>query len=347
MLSVGEIELAANRERYYYLLKLAMGRRPTVDVSVQLNALEDACKFFYDSESAVGWVLGTTISLDPNEANNSNAIFISDFRSTDKAIEILLIRGDPTIGTPNYVNVKKREVRPAVSNDPDAVPAVSAHLIIEKAEIAKGGDQGRYRAVLERSSGLGKTMVREFLALLLKSYAEKKPEQFQTSKKPHKKGEKGEIVSYQPTIRLHPQQNASLKNDLENGRIGGFQLMRGVAKFGGPAEQQQIVRTSVRLHATIIPTRDVSKVVTLAKSVVETMVGVEFDAMKLELLDSDESRHFTDLLPMETIESSDMRYCRTMRATEFSKDLEQCYAKFNKEIISNGQKFLLTSRLWL
>ena len=338
--------MSTGKERFFHLLKLAMGRRPNVDVAVNISTLIEAIEAEYASKNAIGWVVGHVITQDQSMSNSSNAIYISDLLINESYIEILLVRGDPTIGKANYVNIAKREVKPALSNDPDAVPAVSAHLVIEKTSAVSGSDAGRHRAILERASGLGKTMVREFLALLLDAYAKKHPELFVTKKKPKKKGELGEQVSYTPTVRLNPQPNASLQHDLQNGRIGGFELMRGVAKYNGPAEGQMIIKTNVRLHAQIIPTKDLNAVVTAAKNLIEHVKDIDFDSMKLDLIDADDNIRSTEMLPMENIETSDMRYCRTMKSIDFSSELEQCYAKFHNQILNNAKKFFKNKELW-
>jgi len=338
--------MSSASERMFYLMRLAMGRHPAVDASVTIQTLIDACEEAQRTSNDVAWVVGNQVHEDEPGLNSSNAIYLADFRVDPRHVHILLVRGDPTVGRPTFANVKKKSVTSAASDDPDAVPAVSGLLVIERGVSAT--DKGQHRAVLERASGLGKSLVKEYLAVLLRRYSKSFPEKFEAEKKVRKKGEKREMIAYVPTVRLHPQQNASLKGDMEQGRIGGFRLMRGEAKYDGPADEAKIVGTNVQLQVKLTPTGNLNDVFKTLKNVREAMSSVvDFDSYNLQLLDAgDGADHSTQLLPMETLESTDMRYCRTVKATGFKSELEQCYPKFHDEIVSKAKAFFGQAAYW-
>ncbi|MBP5856081.1 hypothetical protein KAJ83_03610 [Marivibrio halodurans] len=338
--------MSSANERMFYLMRLAMGRYPAVDASVTIQILIEACEHARKKATDVAWVVGNQVHGDEPGINSSNAIYLADFRQDEKYVYILLVRGDPTVGRPTFANMKKKSVTPATSDDPDAVPAVSALLVIERGVLVS--DKGQHRSILERASGLGKVMVRDYLAVLLRRYAKEHPDKFEAQKKVSKKGEKPETIQYSPTVKLHPQQNASLKNDMEQGQIGGFRLMRGEAKYNGPADEAKIVGTNVQLKVKLAPTGNVQDVFKTLKNVKEAMSdAVNFDSYKLDLLDTDDGdNHSTQLLPLETIDNADMRYCRTVKASGFSSELEQCYARFHEEIVDKAKKFFDLGDYW-
>jgi hypothetical protein len=338
--------MSSASERMFYLMRLAMGRYPAVDASVTLQTLIEACEYVQKKSDDVAWVVGNQVHGNQPGMNSSNAIYLADFHVDPKYIQILLVRGDPTVGRPTFANMKKKSVTPATSDDPDAVPAVSALLIVERSVLAS--DKGQHRSVLERASGLGKGMVRDYLAVLLRRYANDHPEKFEDQKKVSKKGEKPKTIDYVPTVKLHPQQNASLKSDMEKGQIGGFRLMRGAAKYTGPADEARIVGTNVQLQVKLAPTGNIQDVFKTLKNVKEAMsAAVDFDSYKLDLLDTEDGdNHSTQLLPLETIDSADMRYCRTVKASNFSSELEQCYPRFHEEIVVKAKKFFELGEYW-
>lgn len=337
--------MSSASERMFYLMRLGMGRHPAVDATVTVQTLIDACEEAHNGSSDIAWVVGNQVHADLPGMDSSNAIYLADLLVDTNHIQILLVRGDPTIGRPTFANIKKKSVTPAASADPDAVPAVSALLVVERNVSAS--DKGRHRMVLERASGLGKSMVRDYLAVLLRRYAKQHPDLFQAEKKVRKKGDKPETVEYAPTVRLHPQQNASLKSDLEDGRYGGFRLMRGEAKYNGPADEAKIVGTNVQLQVKLAPTGSLDDVFKTLKNLRDAMsTVVDFDSYKLDVIDDGEGGHQTQLLPMETIDTNDMRYCRTVKADGFSSELEQCYADFHPEVVAKAKGFFGKPAYW-
>ncbi|WP_102783793.1 hypothetical protein [Thalassospira sp. GB04J01] len=338
--------MSSANERMFYLMRLAMGRHPAVDASVTIPTLIDAIEYAREKATDVAWVVGNRVHGDEPGINSSNAIYLADFRLDENYVHILLVRGDPTVGRPTFVNMKNKSVTPATSDDPDAVPAVSALLVVERS--ISVNDKGQHRSILERASGLGKSMVRDYLAVLLRRYAKDHPDKFEAQKKVSKKGEKPETIQYSPTVKLNPQQNASLKNDMEKGQIGGFRLMRGEAKYNGPADEARIVGTNVQLQVKLTPTGNVKNVLKTLKNVKNAMsAAVDFDSYKLDLLDTDDGdEHSTQLLPLETIDNADMRYCRTVKASGFTSELEQCYPSFHEEIVVKAKKFFGQAEYW-
>jgi hypothetical protein len=328
----------------YYLMRLAMGRLPAVDATVTLPVLIKACEEAREKAEDTAWIVGNQLHAEAPGRNASNAIYLSDFTSDERFVQLQLVRGNPTVGRPNFANVAKRKVTKATTADPDAVPAVSAVLVIDRS--VQANEKGQHRMVLERAQGLGKSLVRDYLATLLHRYAVRHPDEFVAERKVKKKG-KREVIAYHPTIRLHPQQNASLKHDLEEGKIGGFSLMRGEAKYSGPVDEAKVLKTNVRLQVKLAPTGSLDDVYKTIRNMRDAMSGqIDFEGYKLALEDGDGSSHPTQLMPMETIDTEDMRYCRTVTADGFDDELEQCYPVFHPEIVSRAKGLISNSRYW-
>ena len=222
--------------RFSNLMKLRVGRSPSVDVTTSISSLIDACKFYYDKNEAIAYIAGSTVKAGA-DVDQTNAIYIADLEQVDHTFKLLLVRGDPNRGVPGFVNTQTRKVTTIENNDPGVVRAISCHLVISTQEIAKGSDQGRYRMVIEQTPGISRVLARDFISKLLARYAEEHPDKFVAEKKQFKKGEKPEQIYYRPTVRFHPQENANLRDDLKNGKIGGFRLVRGRTEFQGEADE--------------------------------------------------------------------------------------------------------------
>lgn len=339
--------MTSGSERTFHLMRLAMGRFPPVDATVTIEKLADACQYAYDNKTDVVSVVRNTVLLEDSAVNPSNAIYLSDLDITPSYIKLLLVRGDPTTGRKSYTNVKTRSVIPAETNDPDAVPGVSTHIIIEKAIVATGDAKGKHRMILEKATNLGRTLVRDYIGVILARYANEHQDQFVATKKAQKKSDKPETVSYRPTVRFFPQPNASLKHDLENGKIGGFTLLRGTAKYNGPADAAHVMKSNVKLHAVLAPTGELDDVVKTAKNMAQVMMpSVDFGSLKLDLVDDDGKLTSTQMLPMENIENSDMRYCRSITDDSFQELLDDCYASLHPEIVKRAIQKLDVKKYW-
>ena len=230
-----------------------MGRYPTVDVEVPFGLLTEVCTHYYKKGEAIAYIAGSGVHKG-DQLDESNAIYISDLKDEENYLSMLLVRGDPGRAIPSFVNPKKRKVTTIKSDEPGDVPGASCHIVISKQEIVTGMDQGRFRMAMERTTGIGRALARDFLGSLLSRFADDFPERFVAEKKRRTKKEKPETIQYRPTIRFNPQQNASLKEELKSGRIGGFKLVRGKAEFQGEASEPKIQRMDVQLRATIAPT---------------------------------------------------------------------------------------------
>lgn len=330
---------------FLHLMKLAMGRFPAVNVEVHLDKLTVACKHFYDLDDAISQIGGGSKRAD-GSINPSNAIYISDLRDEKEHFLLLLVRGNPHRRLPSFVNMQQRVVKPVVPQDEGDVPGASCHVIISKAQIAAGVDQGRYRMAIERTSGLSKTLARDFITHLMERYAEKFPAEFIADKRRKNKKEKPEQVSYRPTCKFNPQQNANLKNDLENGRIGGFKLVRGIPAFQGEASSSRIQRVNVRLDAQIAPTEDFAEVRRAINAVKEALSGVSFEGLNLELIDGDGHHHNTRMIHLDQIDEDDMRYCKTIEIDGLPDGGAECYDTLQEPVVRAAKKAIASPKNW-
>ncbi|RWG02556.1 hypothetical protein [Mesorhizobium sp.] len=333
-------------EKFFQLMKLSMGRHPTVNAEVYLQTLIDACKFFRDKDEAISYIVASNAKADA-PVDESNAIYISDLSDTADYFSLLLVRGDPGRGLPGFVNPQKRLVKPIKTEEPGDVPGASAHLIVSKQAIAAGGNQGRHRMALERTRGIGRSLAKSFMADLLGRYAKEFPEKFVAEKKRRSAKEKPETIQYRPTVSFNPQPNASLKKDLEEGRIGGFKLVRGTKEFQGEADEPKIEHLDVKLTARIQPTADFGKVRSLIDHVRQSFDGIDFEALNLELVDdAGLPLANTPAIAIDNLEEADMRYCKTVPIDGLVGAVSECYDKFQDVIIKAGRAALHADKHW-
>lgn len=145
-----------------------------------MDTLIKVCKFYFDKNDAISFISGAS-KLADGSIDEKNAIYISDLADDVDYFALLLVRGDPGRSLPSFVNPKTRVVKPVSPQDAGDVPGASAHVVISKAAIAAGGDQGRHRMAIERATGLSKTLARDFLTHLMGRYAEEHPHEFMRS----------------------------------------------------------------------------------------------------------------------------------------------------------------------
>lgn len=333
-------------DKVFQLMKLSMGRYPAVNVEVFLQTLIDACEFFYAKGDAISFIVGTNAKAGEG-MDESNAIYISDFDNNADYFSLLLVRGDPGRGLPGFVNTKKRKVKPIKSDEPGDVPGASSHLIVSKQVIATGGDQGRYRMAIERTRGIGRSLAKSFMTDLLARYAREHPEKFVADKKRRSAKEKPEAIAYRATVSFNPQPNASLKKDLEEGRIGGFKLVRGTKEFKGEADEPKIEHLDVKLSARIKPTSDYGKVRSLIDHVRQSFDGIDFEALNLELVDEEgHPMGNTKAITFDRIDDADMRYCKTVPIEGLVGVISECYEKFQAPVIKAAKGVLHTEKHW-
>ncbi|MEK9281159.1 hypothetical protein MTR72_16285 [Bradyrhizobium sp. ISRA442] len=330
------------------LMKMAMGRYPAVDAVVPGTVLFEACKKYYADDSAIAYVVGSALSAN-SMVDPTNAIYIADLEDTSQSLSLLLVRGDPKRAIPAFVNPRSRTVKQSKPDDPGYVPGASCHLIISKQEIAAGADQGRFRMVMQQTRGIGRTLAKDFLTLLLLRFSEDYPDRFVAEKKRRRKADKPETVSYRPTVRFHPQMNGNLKKDLEEGRIGGFKLTRGSTKFRGEADEPSVQRLDVQLQARIAPTRDFSKVKRLVDHVRQTLSVISFESLNVELVD-DSGHHLesvsTATIDIANLDDADMRYCKIVTMPEHDGEEAECYSAFHLPTKLFATKCLQTPEHW-
>ncbi|WP_146127005.1 hypothetical protein [Labrys okinawensis] len=332
-------------EQTITLLKLAMGRYPSVDVVVPGSLLVEVCNYYYNKQEAIAFIVGSGVENDAPD--KTNAIYISDLEENEDNFSLLLVRGDPGRALPGFVNPTTRDVIQIEADEPGYVPGASCHVVISKQEIAAGADQGRFRVAIQRTRGIGRALVREFLAHLLAKYSAENPHKFIAEKKRQRKNEKPETISYRPTLRLHPQENGSLKGDLEQGRIGGFKLTRGKTKYMGEADEAIIEKLDVQLQAKIAPTSDVKKVTALINHIKGALENISFENLNLELVDdAGHSVDSTGTIAIDALDDGDMRYCKTISMPGIGPELTECHAKIFVPIQKFAMKCLNKPEYW-
>jgi hypothetical protein len=138
-----------------------------------------------------------------------------------------------------------------------------------------------------------------------------------------------------------------LKKDLEEGRIGGFKLVRGSTEFQGEASEPKIQRLDVQLTARIAPTEDFSKVKKLIDHVRQTLDIINFEALNLELVDEGgQTVTNTRAIEIDQLDEADMRYCKTLSIGDLGDGVVDCYPKFYDPIMKFAKKALNSAKHW-
>ncbi|MDX6805066.1 hypothetical protein [Terrihabitans rhizophilus] len=329
-------------DRYFSLMRAGMGRFPAVDAVVRLATLTEAVQHYYAKGEAISFVTTSGSAED-----HRNAIIIADVEDTPLYFSILMVRGDPGRTIPGFVNLRTRKVTTIRSDEPDSVRGSSCHLVISKQEIAAGREQGSYRMVMEQATGISRILARDFLGSLLTRFAADHGGRFVAIKKVKKRGEQPEEIEYRPTVRFHPQQNASLKSDLEEGKIGGFKLVRGITDFTGEADEPRVQKLDVQLRAQIDPTNEFGKVRALVERIRSAIADVEFEALKLELVD-DGGAPITNprVIELVDMDDSDMRYCKRLPIKDANSATDEVYVDLHEDILNSAKTIISADSHW-
>lgn len=335
--------------QHIHLMKLGMGRSPQVDVVVKADVLIEALTHYYDKGEAIAYITGSSAkSGDP--IDETNAIYIAKLSNEKDHLSLLLVRGDPHRGVPAFVNPKTRTITTVQSNEPGSVRGAAAHIIISKQEIATGKDQGRFRMAMEQTHGISRVLARDLLGTLLNRFAADYPDKFVAEKKRRRRGERAETINYRPTVRFHPHENASLKDDLKQGKIGGFKLKRGRHEFQGEADEPKIQHLDVQLHARIVPTDDFGSVRSLVDHVQQALKDISFEDLKFELVDEDGSPVTLPgriSLEEDAAANADMRYCKKLKITGLEDTPPECHPEFHPVIVRFAKKLIAHDAHWV
>tara|TARA_R110002020_G_scaffold3766_7_gene16564 strand:+ start:420 stop:1349 length:930 start_codon:yes stop_codon:yes gene_type:complete len=309
-----------------------------------MKSLFEAVSYYFAKGEAFSYITEADGSY-----KETNAIYISDLEDGASTFSILMVRGDPGRSLPSFVNPKSRLVKAVHSDDPDDVPGASSHLVISKKVLVGGHHGGRHRAAMERARGVSRALAREFLTSLMARYATDFPDKFVAEKARRSKKEKAEEISYRPTVAFHPQENGSLKKDLEEGRIAGFKLRRGVAEFEGEANEAKIQSLDVQISARIIPTDEYGKVRALIDHVRQAFDQIDFEGLNLELIDDQgHALATTKTVNVDQLDGGgDLRYVKTVPITGLEDPIDDCYAKFYPPILDAGKNAVANEKNWM
>lgn len=306
-----------------------------------METLFGICRHYFEKEEAF-----STIKMPDGSTKETNAIYVSDLAEDANTFSMLLVRGDPARAFPSFVNPKKRTVTPITTDDPDEVPGASSHLVISKRATGVGHHKGRHRTAMERTRGITRSLARDFLTSLMGRYAEERPDEFVAEKVRRKKTEKPEHLQYRPTVAFHPQENGSLKRDLEEGRIGGFRLRRGTTEFQGEAHEAKVQSLDVQLTARIIPTSNIGQVKSLIDHLRQSLDNIDFEALNLELVDDHGQEINTRSIDVDKLDEGDMRYVKTIPLADLGEGLLDCYADFYPPILRACKSALTDAKNW-
>lgn len=332
-------------DKAFILLKLSIGRHPRVNVELPFDLLSEICWHYYEQNTAISHIVGTSLKSEPE--NPSNAIYISDIYSNDEYLSLLLVRGDPGRPVPGFVNPDLRSVKSADAEEPGYVPGCSSHLVISKKKILDAKNSGFYRAAIEKTRGISRILVRDFLTQLMARFSAEYPERFTAEKKRKNKKEKLEEIVYRPTVRFSAQPNGSLKKDLEEGRIGGFKLTRGTTQFNGEADEPNIQRINVQLQARISPTENISRVKKLVNHIQQDLEKISFEALNLELVDENgDPINNTQSIEIDKFGDSDLKYCKMISIPPKYASDNECNSKIYKNTIDYGLITLNKEENW-
>lgn len=278
-----------------------------------------------------------------------NAVYISDMDidPKKKLVRILIIRGDPELTNPAFMNSVTRQIRvePAKA---DEAPGYSAHLLISYGTSHLA--DGKARAVLEKMPTVSRSIVFPLLNRLLKKHAANNPE-FEYETKPRGRSKSKEIKPYRPRIQVTGKKSSTLKQDLEAGYVTSVDLIDRKAAFGGYDTDNKVREMTRKLefklhaHATE-KSPDKTGIFGFIKKLAVRGKKDNFDEVQVHVRGLPGNASASPRFSVDVADAADFLYIRTERISGFSKELEQICAKIDPEISAKMSTLLSKQALW-
>lgn len=184
--------------------------------------------------------------LSKGRSDNSDKYYVADSEVVDGYWVLLVNRCDPSAPDSVYSNPESNE-RDVNIKKPGQGSEFSAHIILSQSPV-KGSDY--YFCAIEASygSGLGSNAVCNFMGHIIRHCKKQKPAEFKISNIQNLTDARGKpnLVSLSHAVELHGHVSDSFKKDLENGVLGGIELIS-YEKAGGKWDDAGFVKEKQRV----------------------------------------------------------------------------------------------------
>lgn len=269
----------------------------------------------------------TPDALKKKNAKAEDVIYISDFKWTkaDGIVQLLVNRGDSKLSSPAFLHAHERTVR-AISGEKDETIGYSCHIIINYKKLMP---DGCFRVVLEKTPNVSRTIVQRFLCTLLDVSSSESGLNYIRK---NKSGDKD--TNYGPRIEFNPKPSASLKKDIETGRVNSVTLRERGFEYGIDPDVS-IKKTQRELKLTIDYGGKAQNFFHWLQNTLQPTAKREnYDEISINIVGLPGKKQSSPKLTLDQASSTEYTYARAEVISDFKMDLEQCTSECNTELLS-------------
>lgn len=241
--------------------------------------------------------------------------------------------GDPDVPDPVFENMQTGEIR-SIAKGAGEGGSYAAHMLVSLQPDQIRGTT--YTCVLEDVPGLGKTKIKPFLTKLMKMAAEEHPEAY-TFNDPNNNPR-----AFRPMAELDVHASQSLENDLRDGHLIGFELVRRTRadvdydEEGFTREETQTVRLSV--------SRDLAgRVMDAVRAVHSKAKNDGYDSVRVRFKKI-EGKQRSVLVGTAYEDAGDAMYGRCELLNEFALPLDQSCTTLREDVLRKMMALILQER---
>lgn len=328
----------SRRVASFYDLKLsARGRsrakENTADFPTQAKSISDIKKLVDEL------IVGGDNFLSKGQSVNSDRYYISDSDVVDGYWVLLVNRCDPSAPDSVYSNpeVNEREVN---KKKPGHGSEYSAHVVISLSPV-KGADY--YFCAIEAAygSGLGSSAVCSFISHIIRHCKKQKPDVFMIPNIDGStdKAGKPNMVKLSHAVDLHGHISDTFKTDLQNGVLGGLELIS-YQDVGGKWDDVGFVKEKHRVIKLDIERDLIGDAIKTVNSVLKKAKSDGLSQMRVSFRDQNGSPN-NALLSVDTgLIANDGRYLKRHYISSANNVSSSSIEKVSRAIVNEVLKSL-------
>ena len=271
-------------------------------------------------------------------SDTRNAMYIADFDlDTEKNIaKVLVNRGDPDTPPQALINAVDKKVD--ITEIPEGyAPGNSAHIVFGFGE--EHCHLEKYRAVLERSRGVSRSLIFSFFNQLLREASADLGYTYKTANRKES--------PYRPRMNALPYSGKTLQQDLKEGFVTSVELIDRSSDFAGLDAEGEVTSVSKRIRVGLRRTNNEQKLAgILGKLRTAAKIG-DYDEIQINLGGlSNAAGTASPKFSLELEEAAEMVYGRIETLDGFPEDLEQAYAEICAPIVEKFVTRLSDDTKW-
>ena len=320
-------------ERSIYQLTLKPGTKPhypdvpKVEFSDILTLLKGVAS---PLKSCSRLIANGRIATDAEIAGTDprNSIWIGDWSEdlTNNTVTILVLRGDPSEVNPSLVTPEKGQVQSVPVAD-DQAPGRSAHVMIKTTP----DDKGNYRALLEKTEGLGRSVIFTFFDHLIGEFVYKDPKYRYTPQKYKKSNAtKYKTEPYSPRFQVSAPPSASLTDDLKEGVVENIDFIKHDVSNYGKDFDKEFVPKVAKLTVSVQHQTSGEKIKSFVK---KQLNNYDYDEAQIKIRELPGEKSASPRVSVEKMEAQDLLYSRLQVVKDFENPLNNaCESSINTNL---------------